>query len=160
MLSRRMLPLAALIVLCSVLAGPSAADAVGAQGYAPIEPPANPADQPPFDGGKPYLLAVPPAGTKPPSGFRLTATWAQAIATETVKGNVSGAGRVRVRIRLGSDGQNQWQGDFYEPDGEDVAEVVVDDATAGVVEKWTGSQVDTKLARGYRGAVAGEVNRW
>ena len=29
-----------------------------------------------------------------------------------------------------------------------------------MVEKWTGAQVDTKLARGYQGAVAGKVNRW
>ena len=67
---------------------------------------------------------------------------------------------MRVRIRLGSNDRNQWQLDFYEADGKDVAEVVIDDATGSVVENWTGAKVDTKLARGYQGAVAGKVNRW
>src|SRR5262249_59108484 len=39
-------------------------------------------------------------------------------------------------------------------------EVVIDDRSGLVVEHWTGSQVETKLARGYQGAVAGKVNRW
>src|SRR5262249_6203775 len=39
-------------------------------------------------------------------------------------------------------------------------EVVIDDRSGEVVENWTGSQVETKLARGYQGAVAGKVNRW
>src|SRR4029450_9459565 len=42
----------------------------------------------------------------------------------------------------------------------DVAEVVIDDATGDIVERWTGAQVETKLARGYQGAVAGKVNPW
>jgi hypothetical protein len=147
-----------LIVGLTVLA-PAAAHA--AVGYAPIEPPADPADQPPFDGGRPYLLAVPPPGPEPPQGFRLTAADAQSIATQAANGDLPRrGGRVRVRIRVGSNDQNQWQIDFYEPDGKDATEVVIDDATGDVVEKWTGSQVDTKLARGYEGAVAGKVNKW
>src|SRR4051812_16831789 len=123
--------------------------------------PANPADQPPFDGGRPYRLAVPPPGPTPPTAFRLTAARAEAIATRAAGGDLpSRLGQIRLRIRLGSNGQNQWQIDFYEPGGKDVAEVVVDDGTGEVAEKWTGAQVDTKLARGYQGAVAGKVNRW
>jgi hypothetical protein len=123
--------------------------------------PANPADQPPFDGGATYQLRVPPPGPKPPPGFRLTARDAQAIATAAVRTELARQlERVRIRTRLGSDDRNQWQIDFYEPDGKDVAEVVIDDASGDVVERWTGAQVDTKLARGYRGAVAGKVNRW
>src|SRR3954447_2100176 len=123
--------------------------------------PANPADQPPFDGGRPYRLAVPPPGPTPPTAFRLTAARAEAIATQAAGGDLSSRlGQIRVRIRLGSNGQNQWQIDFYEPGGKDVAEVVIDDATGAVAERWTGAQVDTKLARGYRGAVAGKVNKW
>jgi branched-subunit amino acid transport protein AzlD len=86
---------------------------------------------------------------------------AQAIATRAASGDLPGrGGQVRVRIRLGSNDRNQWQLDFHEADGTDVAEVVIDDATGSVVEKWTGAKVDTKLARGYQGAVAGKVNRW
>ena len=36
--------------------------------------------------------------------------------------------------------------------------MVIDDAAACVVEKWTGDQVETKLARGYPGAVSGKVS--
>jgi branched-subunit amino acid transport protein AzlD len=123
--------------------------------------PAPPADQPPFDGGRTYELQVPPSETAPPRGFGLTAQRAQAIATAAVRSDLpERLGRVRVRTRLGSDGRNQWQVDFYELGGKDVAEVVVDDGTGNVVERWTGSQVDTKLARGYQGAVAGKVNKW
>jgi hypothetical protein len=143
---------AALIALLALAAVPAAARS---------QVPANPADQPPFDGGRPYQLAVPPPGPNPPPAFRLTAARAEAIATRAAGGDLpSRLGQVRVRIRLGSNGQKQWQIDFYEPGGKDVAEVVVDDATGEVAEKWTGAQVDTKLARGYQGAVAGKVNRW
>jgi len=123
--------------------------------------PADPADQPPFDGGATYQLEVPPSETKPPPGFDLDARRVATIATDAV-GNELGGGthQLRVRTRVGSDGQNQWQVDFFDPDGSDVAEVVLDDRTGDVVEKWTGSAVDTKLARGYQGAVAGKVNKW
>jgi branched-subunit amino acid transport protein AzlD len=125
------------------------------------ETPADPADQPPFDGGRSYELQIPPSETEPAAGFRLTAPRTEAIATEAVRSDLPDRlGRVRVRTRVGSDGQNQWQVDFFEPDGTDVAEVVIDDATGDVVEKWTGAQVETKLARGYEGAVAGKVNKW
>jgi Glycosyltransferase family 87 len=123
--------------------------------------PADPADQPPFDGGEPYHLAVPPLGPQPPPGFRLTPAMARAIATQAAGDDLpSPVGRVRVRIRVGSDGLPQWQVDFFRSDGDDVAQVVIDDQTGRIVERWTGEQVDTKLARGYEGAVAGKVNKW
>ncbi len=163
MRSRRIwLALAALLVLSPLLAAAPAPGSVhAAQPYAKIELPADPADQPPFDGGRTYQLAVPPSETAPPSGFTLTAQRASAIATDAVRGDLPlELGRLRVRTRLGSDGRNQWQVDFYETDGDDIAEVVVDDSRGDVVERWTGSQVDTKLVRGYEGAVAGKVNKW
>jgi Glycosyltransferase family 87 len=123
--------------------------------------PADPADQPPFGGGEPYHLAVPPFGPEAPPGFRLTPSMARAAATQAVSDDLPDPlARVRVRIRVGSDGQPQWQIDFYEPDGKDAAEVVIDDGSGDVVEQWTGEQVDTRLARGYEGAVAGKVNKW
>ena len=148
----------ALIALCALLVCPAAS--AGAVGYAPISPPADPADQPPFDGGSTYPLGVPTSQGKPPPGFRLTAGQVAAIATDAVQSQVTEVRRIRERFRLGSEGQKQWQVDFYEPDGEAVAEVVVDDASGDVIERWTGSQVDTKLARGYQGAVGGKVNKW
>jgi hypothetical protein len=122
--------------------------------------PANPADQPPFDGGRTYQLLVPPSETAPPPGLGLSPLRVAAIAAASVHGELSGDERPRVRTRIGSDGQPQWQVDFFAPLGKDVAQVVIDDRSGEVVERWTGAQVDTKLARGYQGAVAGKVNRW
>jgi hypothetical protein len=144
--------LAALIVACAVTAVPAAANG---------QVPADPADQPPFDGGAPYQLAVPPFGPDAPPGFRLTPPMAREIATQAVADDLPGrVSRVRVRIRVGSNGLPQWQVDFFEPDGTDAAQVVIDDAGGTIAEEWTGEQVDTKLARGYEGAVAGKVSKW
>jgi hypothetical protein len=148
------LPLAALIALGGIAVIPAAALGSG-------QVPADPADQPPFGGGQPYQLSVPPSESQPPPGFRLDAQRVAGIATASVGDELAGrAQRVRIRTRLADNGGNQWQVDYYEADGHDVAEVVIDDASGDVVEKWTGAQVDTKLARGYQGAVAGKVNRW
>ena len=37
---------------------------------------------------------------------------------------------------------------------------MIDDPSGEVVEAWTGDQVETKLARGYEGAVSGDVSEW
>ena len=122
--------------------------------------PADPAEQPPFNGGEAYRLAVPPSESEPPPGFRLDARGVASIAAEAVPEEAADAERVRTRTRLGSKGQNEWQVDFFGSDGDDLAQVVVDDATGEVIEEWTGSAVDTKLARGYEGAVSGKVSKW
>jgi Glycosyltransferase family 87 len=126
--------------------------------------PAEPADQPPFDGGAPYRLVVPRFGAEAPPGFRLTPSRARAIATSAVADDLPSSlerdGRRLVQTRLGSERTPQWQVDFYDSDFKHIAEVVIDDRSGGVVEKWTGTQVDTKLARGYEGAVSGKVNKW
>jgi hypothetical protein len=149
---RMLAPLVTLIGFLVLTAAPKAA---------PGQVPADPADQPPFDGGAPYQLAVPPFVPDAPPGFRLTPPMARAIATQAVADDLPGpVGQVRVRIRVGSNGLPQWQVDFFEPDGTDAAQVVIDDAGGTIAEQWTGEQVDTKLARGYEGAVAGKVSKW
>src|SRR5690242_20306682 len=110
-------PLVSIVVLC-LLAPP----------LARAEVPANPADQPPFGGGEAYQLTTPPPGAKSPPGFRLNTETVTATASEAVSGMLdSHPYSVRVRIRLGSAGQRQWQVDFLEPGGEDIAQVVIDD---------------------------------
>jgi Glycosyltransferase family 87 len=149
---RMLAPLVTLIGFLVLTAAPTAA---------PGQVPADPADQPPFDGGAPYQLAVPPLGPDAPPGFRLTPAMARAIATQAVADDLPDpVGRVRVRIRVGSNGLPQWQVDFFEPDGKDAAQVVIDDAGGTIAEEWIGEQVDTKLARGYEGAIAGKVSKW
>ncbi len=149
-------PLLCLAIAVAALAAPAAAAAADSL-------PADLADQPPFGGGETFQLSKPPAETEPPPGFVLSADRVAAIATEAVSGELdddSTTRTERVRTRLGTDGQPQWQVDIFDADGTDVAQVVIDDASGEVVEEWTGSQVETKLARGYDGAVSGDLNEW
>jgi hypothetical protein len=149
-------PLLCLAIAVAALAAPAVAAADDSL-------PADPADQPPFGGGETFQLSKPSSETEPPPGFVLGADRVAAIATEAVGGELdvgSATREVRVRTRLGTDGQPQWQVDIFDADGTDVAQVVIDDASGEVVEEWTGSQVETKLARGYDGAVSGDLNEW
>jgi hypothetical protein len=148
MLSRRLrLRLATLTMLGVFLALPAAAQACTPDGF-------DPADQPPFGGEADAPSApVPPSGRPP--GFRLTSGQATAIATEALvpAGSVR---RFETRTRAGA--ARLWQVDYFDAGGTAVGQVVIDDARGCVVEKWTGAQVDTKLARGYAGAVSGKVS--
>jgi Glycosyltransferase family 87 len=155
------LPLAVLLAVGTLGAAPSACAGQPLSVFASSQLPADPADQPPFDGGQPYRLSVPPSDVQPPPGFVLDSRRVRVIAAQAIGPVLSARARqVRVRTRIGTEGQPQWQVDFFEPRNDDIAEVVIDDRSGTVVEKWTGAQVDTKLARGYRGAVSGKVNRW
>jgi Glycosyltransferase family 87 len=152
MQSRRLrLHRAALLALAMVSALPAAAHACEAGSF-------DPADQPPFGGESTTLSRPLPPGTRIP-GFQLTPGRATAIATGalTPRGAVR---RFETRTRTGSGLPRQWQVDYFDSEGDDVGQVVIDDAGACVVEKWTGTQIDTKLARGYRGAVSGKVSSW
>jgi hypothetical protein len=160
--SRRLrLLLTALIVLSAGLSSPAWANV---SGYAPIRAEHcdsagySPADQPPF-GGEIAALSRPLPPSARPAGFRLTAGQATAIATESLTPGGS-VRRFEARTRTGPGPVRQWQVDYFDPSGRDVGQVVIDDAGVCAVETWTGTQVDTKLARGYQGAVAGKVNRW
>ncbi|HEX3563308.1 MAG TPA: glycosyltransferase 87 family protein, partial [Solirubrobacterales bacterium] len=139
----------ALTALIIAVAVPGTAQACGRGSF-------EPADQPPF-GGETVTLSDPqPQGAKIP-GFDLTAGQATAIAT----GALTPSGSVRrfeTRTRSGARLPHQWQVDYFDASGDDVGQVVIDDAGGCVVEKWTGTQVETKLARGYPGAVSGAVN--
>ena len=139
----------ALIVAAAFAIAPSAAEACSRGSF-------DPAEQPPFGGRTATLSGPLGQGARIP-GFRLTPGRATAIATDALTPD----GSVRsfdTRTRTGSGLPTQWQVDYLDASGKDVGEVVVDDAGGCVVEKWTGTQVETKLARGYPGAVSGKVN--
>src|SRR5262245_27314127 len=148
--SRRMrLGLAALLCLGVIAALPAAGQACSSRAF-------DPAEQPPFGGEATTLSApLPPSARR--AGFQLTAGRATAIATEalTPGGSVR---RFETRARTGPGTVRQWQVDYFDPSGKDVGQVLIDDPGACVVEKWTGTQVETKLARGYPGAVSGRVS--
>jgi hypothetical protein len=141
-------PLLALILI-GLFAAPPAAQACGTGSF-------DPADQPPF-GGRATTLSPPLRQGERIAGFELTPGRATAIATGALlpEGSVR---RFEVRTRTGSGLPRQWQVDYFDAGGRDVGQVVIDDSGGCVVEKWTGTQVDTKLARGYPGAVSGKVN--
>lgn len=143
------LRLATLLCLGLIVALPAAAHACSTRSF-------EPADQPPF-GGEITMLSGPLPPSVRPAGFELTAGRATAIATDALRPGGS-VRRFETRTRTGPDAIRQWQVDYFDPEGKDVGQVVVDDAGACVVEKWTGEQVETKLARGYPGAVSGKVS--
>lgn len=148
---RRAWPFLVVLICLVVLAAPAAARACGSGSF-------DPADQPPF-GGEASVLSTPLAPSSRPEGFELTAGQATALATGALVPDGS-VRRFKARTRTGPGSVRQWQIDYFDPTGTDVGQVLIDDAGRCVLEKWTGTQVDTELARGYRGAVAGKVNRW
>ncbi len=117
----------------------------------------NPAHQPPF-GPEPLapLTPVEPPDRRPP-GFELSGSDAIAIADATATVRDERAESPAMRPRVATRGSDRWQVDYYEG-GTDVAQVVIDDATGAVLEAWRNQQVEVKLARGYEGAVAGDVS--
>jgi hypothetical protein len=54
-------------------------------------------------------------------------------------------------------GIGRWQVSFFR-DGDEVAQVQIDDRSGAVVEQWTGDQVAWSMARGYEGAFGRKLN--
>jgi hypothetical protein len=115
----------------------------------------DPADQPPFGGGAIPPAAVPPSGDRPPPGFRLSGAEAIGIGEETDEVEDRGQ-EVIPRPRVRGD---TWEVSFLRGDEVEIL-VVIDDTSGEVIDVFTDEQVDTKLARGYEDAVAGDVNEW
>jgi hypothetical protein len=120
---------------------------------------AGPADQPPFGGAPIPSLVAPASPERPPPGFELSAMQALAIAegTEAVREE---RGERELTPNVATRGDDLWEARYRDADKELRAIVVIDDATGEVIEAWTGNQVETKLARGYEGAVSGDVSEW
>jgi hypothetical protein len=133
-----------LVSLALVLAAPTGARAQ------------DPADQPPFGGQEAPPLVVRQKPDQQPRGYRLSAEQAVGIALRAVDG-VGGVPRSELQTTVGIRGDT-WEVKFRDGEGDPKALVVIDDARGEVLEAWTGYQVETKLARGYPGAVAGIVN--
>ena len=117
-----------------------------------------PADQPPFDGGDAGTL-VERSVTAAPAGFRLDASQAIGVATRTRAGRDAEAEYGPLGAEVATVGRD-WQVTLVESDGSPQALVLVDDRSGRVIEQWTGWQVETRLARGYPGAVGGIVGSW
>jgi Glycosyltransferase family 87 len=144
-------PLVALIVLATVAAAAPAA-ALGSP---------DPADQPPF-GGEPVPARVRHDGAATPAGFELSPNRAVAIAERpgVLPGSIRSDSREGSRATATTRGDADWEILFRSPRGTLRAIVVIDDSSGEVKDVFTGAQIDTRLARGYEGAVAGKANRW
>ncbi|MCE3267117.1 MAG: hypothetical protein K0S15_1826 [Solirubrobacterales bacterium] len=146
----------------------AAASAVVAAALAPSAAAADdPANQPPF-GGEQVPPLVERGGDSPPPGFELGASEAQGIASETaeVRDLYEADGEPdsdfqRLGLTVATRGDETWEVRVRRSGEREVrAIVVVDDATGQVVDVFTGSAIETKLARGYEGAVGGKASSW
>jgi putative flippase GtrA len=96
----------------------------------------------------------------PPTGRRLTAAEVRQIAAANPT--------ARAELRKHPDavpyeytkGAGQWQVSWFSPgpNGRELLQAYVDDATGQVTEAWTGFQVAWTMARGYPGAFGRRVN--
>ncbi len=136
---------AALALLAAALIAPSAAADE------------HPANQPPFGGEKPPPLVEPDSQTEPPPGFGLAAADAidRAAATDVVRDELAESPDATPTAYVRGE---RWQVSYRDPDGTEVAQVILNGQTGAVEEAWRDHQVETKLARGYDGAVAQKVN--
>lgn len=116
----------------------------------------DPADSPPFGGEAQPPLILRPSEAQPVPGLRLSASEAIAIAEQTEAVGAAAEER-ELRPRAGTRG-DRWEVSFVDSEGTPRALVVIDDSGGEVTEAWSGYQVETALARGYPGAVAGIVN--
>jgi glycosyl transferase family 87 len=101
-------------------------------------------------------LERPKSQTEPPRFFDRSAREVTRIAWRAEK--------VRRELRHGAldptaytKGAGRWQVSFFR-DGDEVAQVQVDDRSGAVLEQWTGHQVAWTMARGYEGAFGRKLN--
>jgi hypothetical protein len=114
-------------------------------------------------------LAAPAAAQDPrpvtrldvaPVGHRLTAKQAQAIADRLPKIVAERRKYPGSYAGVFLKGPTRWQVSYYSraTPPKEIGQVIVDDATGGVLEAWTGYQVAWTMARGYPGAFGRKVN--
>ena len=116
----------------------------------------DPADQPPF-GGEDVPALERQSGDVAPAGFELSAE----RVLELVRADERVSESQRLSPTVATRGEELWEVRFRPPGNEQVEILaIVDDRTAEVVDVFTGEQIDTELARGYEGAVAGKANSW
>ncbi len=117
----------------------------------------DPASQPPFGGERPPELVPASSPEEIPPGFALSPAEAIEIAaaTDVVRAELAETADAKpVVFRRGE----RWQVSYLDGAGPEVAQVIIDGRSGVVAEAWRDFQVETKLARGYEGAVAQVVN--
>jgi hypothetical protein len=98
---------------------------------------------------------------RPPVGYRLTGSQAEAIANRTPTAIHALRSARGVYDNVFEKSGSRWQVSYYVTRGKvtkEIAQVYVSDATGKVTEAWTGPQVAWTMARGYPGAFGRKVN--
>jgi hypothetical protein len=102
-------------------------------------------------------LTRPRSQTRPPSQHTLSAREATRIAAVSPKLRRELAKHERYRSEAFAKGPRRWQVSYY-ANGEEVAQVTVDERSRRATEVWTGPQVAWEMARGLPGAFGRKVN--
>lgn len=101
---------------------------------------------------------------EPPAGHRLSAKEAQRIALKDPKFQRNRREHRGSTIQIYLKGQTRWQLSLFPPEDQprvELAQVIVDDATARITESWDGVYVPWTMARGYDGAFGRSItNPW
>nr|MBA3328942.1 DUF2029 domain-containing protein [Solirubrobacterales bacterium] len=100
---------------------------------------------------------------RPPKGRRLAANRVREIADAVAKVRAERRRAERSTREVFLKGADRWQVSYYARAApgrprREIAQVLVDDRTGGVLEAWTGYQVAWTMARGYEGAFGRKVN--
>jgi hypothetical protein len=112
---------------------------------------------PTFAPADPNALSQPSQLDKPPSNHRLSANQVSRIA-DALKDVRKERAKYRHTRRVAFlKGFDRWQVSYYSGDKE-IAQVLIADATGGVLEAWTGFKVPWAMARGYPGAFGRKIN--
>lgn len=100
----------------------------------------------------PNALTRPNSLDERPPQHQLTGRKAQAIAEAVPKVIEERKKHDDTTVDVFEKGQTRWQVSFYDAEHNEIAQVLIDDATGTVTEAWTGPQVAWTMARGYPGA--------
>ncbi|MGI8585591.1 MAG: glycosyltransferase 87 family protein [Thermoleophilaceae bacterium] len=94
---------------------------------------------------------------QPPVGYELTPSDAVKIARSTPEARGERREHPDLEPAAYTDGPGRWQVSFT-ADGDELAQVQIDDRSGLVLEAWTGAQVAWRMARGYEGAFGGKLH--
>jgi hypothetical protein len=102
-------------------------------------------------------LTRPSSPTRPPRDHFLNARQAAALAARSAKLKEELRKHDRVRRETFAKGPGRWQVSWY-ADGDEIAQVIVDERAGRAIEVWTGPQVAWQMARGLDGAFGRKAN--
>jgi hypothetical protein len=103
-------------------------------------------------------LIAPPSYTEPPPGRQMTAREVLELADAVPKVRDTKATHPRAYERAYLVQGGRWQYSLFDTDRHEIAQVLIRDRDAHVLEAWTGVQVEWPMARGYPGAFGQAVN--